>query len=104
MAPFEVLYGRRCCTLLNLIEPGEKLIVGADLVEEAEVIVHHIQDNLKAVKSHQKTYASKRHRPLEVKVGDHVYLRVLPESREVVWGERKVSASLHWAIPHPQEM
>jgi hypothetical protein len=51
MAPFEVLYGRRCRTLLNWIDPGEKVIFGPNLVEEATVIVHRIQDNLKATKS-----------------------------------------------------
>jgi hypothetical protein len=39
MAPFEVLYGRRCHTQLNWIEPGEKVIFGPDLVEEAASIV-----------------------------------------------------------------
>jgi hypothetical protein len=78
MAPFKVLYGRRCCTPLNWIEPGEKDIFGLDLVEEAEATVHCIQDNLRATKSCQVTYANKRHRPLEFKVCDHVYLRVSP--------------------------
>jgi hypothetical protein len=78
MAPFEVLLGRRCRTLLNWIKPREKVIFELDIVEEAEATVRHIQDNLKAVKSHQGTYANKRHRPLEFKVGDQVYLRVSP--------------------------
>jgi hypothetical protein len=51
MAPFEVLYGRRCLTPLNWIEPGEKVIFGPDLVEEAEATIRRIQDNLKAAKS-----------------------------------------------------
>jgi hypothetical protein len=78
MAPFEVLYGRRCRTPLNWIEPGEKVIFGPDLVEEAESTVRRIQDNLKVVKSRQETYANKRRRPLEFEVGNHVYLRVSP--------------------------
>jgi hypothetical protein len=78
MAPFEVLYGRRCRTPLNRIELGEKVIFGPDLVEEAESIVHRIQENLKATKSRQETYANKRHQPLEFKDGNHVYLRVSP--------------------------
>jgi hypothetical protein len=78
MAPFEVLYRRWCCTPLNWIEPREKVIFGPNLVEEAEAIVHRIQDNLKAAKSRQETYANKRHQPLEFKVGNYVYLRVSP--------------------------
>jgi hypothetical protein len=60
MLPFEVLYGRRCRTPLNLIELGENVIFGPELVEEAEATIRHIQDNLKVVKSHQETYANKR--------------------------------------------
>jgi hypothetical protein len=76
MTPFEVLYGRRCHTPLNWIKPGVKVIFGPDIVEEAEAIVRHIQDNLKATKSRQETYAKKRRQPLAFEVGNHVYLRV----------------------------
>jgi hypothetical protein len=78
MAPFEVLYRRRCRTPLNWIEPGEKVIFGPDLVKEAEATVHRIQDNLKATNTCQESYTNKRRRPLEFKVGNHVYLRVSP--------------------------
>jgi hypothetical protein len=78
MAPFKVLYGRRCHTPLNWIELGEKAIFGPDLFKEAEATVCRIQDNLKAAKSHQEAYAKKSRRPLEFEGGDHVYLRVLP--------------------------
>jgi hypothetical protein len=61
MAPFEVLYGHRCHTPLNWIEPGEKVIFEPDLVEEAEATVCRIQDNLRATKSCQEAYANKRH-------------------------------------------
>jgi hypothetical protein len=54
------------------------MIFGHDLVIEAEEIVHHIQSNLKTAKARQESYANKRRRPLEFKVGDRVYLRVLP--------------------------
>jgi hypothetical protein len=72
MAPFEVLYGRRCRTPLNWIEPGEKVIFGPDIVEEAEATVSRIQENLKAAKSRQETYANKRRRSLEFEAGNHV--------------------------------
>jgi hypothetical protein len=54
------------------------MIFGPDIIEEAETIVHRVQDNLKAAKSRQETYANKRHQPLEFEVGNHVYLRVSP--------------------------
>jgi hypothetical protein len=78
MAPFEVLYGRWCRTLLNWIEPGEKVILGPDIIEDAEATVRHIQDNLKDAKSRQGTYANKRCRPLAFEVRNLEYLRVSP--------------------------
>jgi hypothetical protein len=78
MTPFEVLYGRRCRTPLNWVQPGEKVIFGPDLVEEAESIVRRVQENLKVTKSRQETYANKRRRPLKFEVENHVYLRVSP--------------------------
>jgi hypothetical protein len=76
MVPFKVLYGRRCHTPLNWIEPGEKTIFGPDLIMEAEATISRIQDNLRAAKSRQENYANKRHQPFEFEVGNHVYLKV----------------------------
>jgi hypothetical protein len=88
MTPFKVLYRRRCHTPLNWIEQGEKVILGPDLIEEAEAVVRRIQDNLKAVKSHQETYANKWRRSLEFEVGNHVYLRVSPMKGVKRFGEK----------------
>jgi hypothetical protein len=63
---------------MNWIEPGKRTIFGPDLVTVAEEIVHHIQSNLKAVKSRQESYANKRCQSLKFEAGDHVYLCVLP--------------------------
>jgi hypothetical protein len=41
-------------------------------------MVRCIQDNLKAAKSRQESYANKRCQPLQIEVGDHIYLKVLP--------------------------
>jgi hypothetical protein len=63
VAPFEVLYGCQCCTLLNWIEPGEKVTFHCDHIDKAEATVNRIQDNLKAVKSCQESYANKTEGP-----------------------------------------
>jgi hypothetical protein len=89
MAPFEILYGRCCRTLLNWIETGEKVIFGLDIVDEAKATVRRIQDNLRATKSHQESYANKRCRPLEFEVGDHVYLKVSPMKGMKIFGMKE---------------
>jgi hypothetical protein len=78
MAPFEVLYGRRCRTPLSWSQTGERQIFRPDLVTEAEDKVKLIQANLKATQSRQKSYADQRRKPLQFQVGDFVSLRVSP--------------------------
>jgi hypothetical protein len=51
MAPSEAVYGCRCRTTVNWIEPSERIIFGPDIVIEAEEIIHLIQSNLKAAKA-----------------------------------------------------
>jgi hypothetical protein len=65
MAPFEALYGRKCRTSLNWIEPGERRFYEIDFVDEVKKKVRIIQQNMKVVQSCQKSYADKRRRPLE---------------------------------------
>jgi hypothetical protein len=64
MAPFEVLYGRRCRTPLNWSQAGEREIFGTDLVLEAENKVRVIKKNLEAAQARQKSYHDKRRKPL----------------------------------------
>jgi hypothetical protein len=94
IALFEVLYGRRCHTLLNWIELGEKVIFCPDLINEAKATVRRIQGNLEAAKSRQENYANKRCRPLQFEVGDHVYLKVSPMKGVERFGV-KLIISLH---------
>jgi hypothetical protein len=54
------------------------MIFGPNLIRETEVTISRIQDNLRATKSRQESYANKRRQTLEFEVGDHVYLKVSP--------------------------
>jgi hypothetical protein len=76
------------------------VIFGPDIIEEAEAMVCHIQDNIKATKSCQQSYANKRHRPLEFKIGNHVYLRVsLLKGVKRFWVKGKLEP--HYIRPFP---
>ena len=88
MAPFEALYGHRCRTPLSWSQVGERVIFGPDLVTEAEEKVRVIQENHKAAQSRQKSYFDKKRKPLQFKVGDHVYLRVSPTKGVQRFGEK----------------
>jgi hypothetical protein len=92
MAPFEALYGRKCRTPLNWVEPRERRFYGIDFLDEAEKKVRIIQQNLQAAQSRQKSYADKRRRPLEFRVGDYVYLKVTPMKKKRFGIKKKLAA------------
>jgi transposase InsO family protein len=84
MAPFDALYGRRCRTLLNWSEAGERTLFGPDLVKDAEEKVQVIRENLKMAQMRQKSYHDKGTTPGHFEVGDYVYLKVSP-TKGVQW-------------------
>jgi hypothetical protein len=78
MAPFDALYGRRCRTLLNWSEAGERTLFGPNIVKDAEEKVQVIRENLKLAQMRQKSYHDKGTAPRHFEVGDYVYLKVSP--------------------------
>jgi hypothetical protein len=78
MAPFEMLYGRRCRTPLFRNEIGERKVFGPNILQAAEKQVRMVRENLRVAQSRQKSYADHRRRELSFEVGDFVYLKVSP--------------------------
>ena len=78
MAPFEVLYGRKCRTPLIWDEVEEHQFFGPDLIRDAEEKVKLIRDRLKIAQSRQKIYADAKRKEVTYEVGDRAYLRVSP--------------------------
>jgi hypothetical protein len=62
MASFEMLYGRRCQTLLFWNETGERKVFKPNILQEAEKQVHMVRENLHVAQSRQKSYADHRRR------------------------------------------
>ena len=88
MAPYEALYGRPCRSPLCWTEVGESSIIGPDLIRDTSENVSLIRHRLLTTQSRQKSYADMRRRPLEFKVGDHVFLKLMPERGVVRFGKR----------------
>jgi hypothetical protein len=72
MAPFEMLYGRRCRTPLFWSETGEQKVFGPNILQEAKQHVRMVRENLRVTQSRQKSYADYRRRELSFEVGDYV--------------------------------
>jgi hypothetical protein len=78
MAPFMMLYGRRCQTPLFWNETGERKIFRPSILQESKKQVRMVRENLRVAQSRQKSYADHRRRELSFEVGYFVYLKVSP--------------------------
>ncbi|GJX45918.1 putative reverse transcriptase domain-containing protein [Tanacetum coccineum] len=79
-APFEALYGRKCRSPVCWSEVGDSQLTGPELVRETTERFVQIKNQLITARSHQKSYADVRHKPMEFQVGDMVLLKLeLPD-------------------------
>ena len=65
---------------------GESSITGPDLISSEKMGL--IQKPLLTAQIRQKSYADRRRQPLEFKVGDHVFLKVMPKRGVVIFGKQ----------------
>jgi hypothetical protein len=76
MIPFEVLYGRKCNTLVSWDNLADKEVIGLEMLKEMEDQMIKIKHNLKVDQDRKKSYADSNRNHREFKVGDHVFLKV----------------------------
>ncbi|WMV08991.1 hypothetical protein MTR67_002376 [Solanum verrucosum] len=89
MAPFEVLYGRRCRSPIGWFELGEFALIGPELVHEAIEKVWLIRGRLETAQSRQNSYVDVWRRYLEFEVDDWVYLKILPIKGVMRFGKKE---------------
>nr|GEV62429.1 reverse transcriptase domain-containing protein [Tanacetum cinerariifolium] len=77
-APFEALYGRKCKSPVCWSEVGDSQLTGPELIRETTEKIVQIKNRLLTARSHQKSYADVRPKPMEFEVGDMVMLKVSP--------------------------
>ena len=87
MAPYEALYGRPYRSPLGWTEVGESSITGPDLIRDTFEKVSLIRQRLLTAQSRKKSYVEVRRRPLELEVGDHVFLKVMSKRGVVRFGK-----------------
>ena len=88
ITPYEPLYGRPCRSPICWTEVGESSITSPDLIRDTSEKVSLIRQRLLTAQSWHKSYADVRRRPLEFKVGDHVFLKVMPKRGVVRFSKR----------------
>ena len=104
MAPYEALYGRPCRSSLGWTEVEESSITGPDLIRDTLEKVSLIGQRLLTDQNRQKSYADVRRQPLELEVGDHVFLKVMPKRGVVRFGRHgKLSQEGYWTFRDTRE-
>ena len=78
MAPFEILYGKKCRSPVCWDEVGERRLLGPNLVQATNEAIQKIRTRMRTAQSRQKSYADVRRKDLEFEVGDKVFLKVSP--------------------------
>nr|GFC11757.1 putative reverse transcriptase domain-containing protein [Tanacetum cinerariifolium] len=87
-APFEAIYGRKCCLPVCWTEVGEAQILGPELIQETTEKIIQIKQRMQAARDRQKTYADLKRKLMEFQVGDKVMLKVSPWKGVVRFGKR----------------
>nr|GEX16612.1 hypothetical protein [Tanacetum cinerariifolium] len=70
VAPFKALYGRKCRSPVCWAKVGEAQLTRPEIIHETIEKIVQIRNRMQAACDRQKSYADKRRRPLEFKVGD----------------------------------
>ncbi|GKA10425.1 putative reverse transcriptase domain-containing protein [Tanacetum coccineum] len=78
VAPFEVLYGRKCRLPICWVEAGDAQLTGLEIIQETTKKIIQIKKHIQAAHDRQKSYANRRREPLEFQAGDKVMLKVSP--------------------------
>ncbi|GJY31989.1 reverse transcriptase domain-containing protein [Tanacetum coccineum] len=87
-APFEALYGRKCQSPICWAEVGDAQLIGPEIIHETTEKIIQIKKQIQAARDRQKSYADRRCKPLEFKVGDKVMLKVSPWKGMICFGKR----------------
>ncbi|GJV07912.1 hypothetical protein Tco_1345568 [Tanacetum coccineum] len=88
MAPFEVLYDRKCRSPVCWAEVGEVQLTGPEIVQETTKKIIQIKQRIQAARDRQKSYADLK---LLEKVGVVAYKLELPQKLSRVHNTFRVS-------------
>nr|GEU77485.1 putative reverse transcriptase domain-containing protein [Tanacetum cinerariifolium] len=87
----------KCRSLICWSEVGDSQLTGPELIRDTTKRIVQIMNHLLAARSRQKSYADKRFKLLEFKVGNMVLLKVSPWTGVVRFGKReKLSPRYIW--------
>ncbi|GKB56157.1 putative reverse transcriptase domain-containing protein [Tanacetum coccineum] len=86
-APFEALYGWKCCSPGCWAEVGQVQLTGPEMVQETTEKVIQIKQIMQTAHDQQKSYTDLKCKSIEFQVGDRVMLKVSPWKGVVRFGK-----------------
>ncbi|GJX01780.1 putative reverse transcriptase domain-containing protein [Tanacetum coccineum] len=84
-APFEALYGWKCCSPVCWAEVGQVQLTCLEMVQETTEKVIQIKQRMQAARDRQKSYADLKRKPMEFQYGDRVMLKVLEKIATIAY-------------------
>nr|GEZ51573.1 hypothetical protein [Tanacetum cinerariifolium] len=69
-APYEALYGEKCRSPVCWAEVGEAQLTGSEMIQETTKKIILIKQRIQAAQDRQKSYADRKRKLMEFKVGD----------------------------------
>ena len=91
--PYEMLYGKKCISLIHWDEAGERRYLGPELVQQTNEALEKIRARMLATQSRQKSYANLKRKSVEFQVGDHESFT--NERCVTIWGQGQVEPQVH---------
>ncbi|GKB08242.1 putative reverse transcriptase domain-containing protein, partial [Tanacetum coccineum] len=82
------LYGRKCRSPICWAEVGDAQLTGPKIIHETTEKIIQIKKCIQAARDRHKSYADRRRKPLEFKVGDKVMLKVSSWKGVIHFGKR----------------
>ena len=95
MAPYETLYGRKCCTPIFWDEIRERKLLGPEMVQITTNKVRVIKQRMKEAQDRQKSYSNTRSRPLKFQIGESILKSGTMKEHHSVCNERKACFEVH---------
>nr|GEU60832.1 putative reverse transcriptase domain-containing protein [Tanacetum cinerariifolium] len=87
-APFEALYGQKCCSPVCCAEVRKVQLLGPKIVQETTDKIIQIKQRIQTAHDRKKSYAYLKRKSMEFQVGDRVMLKVSPWKDVVHFGIR----------------
>nr|GEY86781.1 reverse transcriptase domain-containing protein [Tanacetum cinerariifolium] len=88
VAPFEVLYGRKCRSHVCWAEVRDAQLTGLEIIHETMEKIIQIKKHIQAACYRQKSYADRIRKPLEFQAEDKDMLEVSPWKGVIRFGKR----------------